>query len=638
MHRMNQTFAIACLVVATSNTIWAEASYADVQFDISAMGLIDSEHIRADGYCESRLLYHTEDGGATGTSWRYSGSTWKGCSAWIYENKTTTRIGLWDSAHVQSDGYASSVPMSIADGHQVLGNSTQYVGTYEGRTAWVYANGATKIIGLTDATHTATDGMQNSYGFRQNSAGQAIGYSTQYQKMSTVGQSAWLYSNGQTIRIGRAGSDAYDSSGHSWNDAEYINESGYVAGWGGRYSTSGSYLGHTPWLYANGQTHDIGLLDGEHIAADLTREGRTAGINGNGDVIGYSTRYSGTTEKGQTAWLYHNGATTSLGLSSGTHTASDGTRVSTPTLINGSGQVAGWSTQYVGDARGNSTWFYDGTTTRQIGLTDALHTKTDGTGYNTVVAINEAGAVAGVSQQAAVRTTVTLLSDGTTEESSENGLSAFHYQNGTTTQIGLFDSKHVMSNGWSSNTISLMNSTGQIAGVATRVNEYSGSTAWFYDPATNQTASLEFSSTSSGLASSVVQFLSNDGVCLGTFTLFEDDVSQGDHVFYWSEMNGFRDLGSIDVSGFTSQGWQQLSDEIVINTNGDVISKGKFSRTTQTQLRATRQSAIAGGSANLWGTVPVMLTAVPEPPFMATLASLLALLGLWKARRWRAGS
>ena len=185
-----------------------------------------------------------------------------------------------------------------------------------------------------------------------------------------------------------------------------------------------------------------------------------------------------------------------------------------------------------------------------------------------------------------------------------------------------------------------MNSSGQIAGVATRVNGYSGATAWFYDPTANQTTPLEFSESSSGIASSAVQYLSNDGACLGTYAQFDGDTSLGDHVFYWSLANGFRDLGSIDASGFASQGWEGLYNELVINGNGDAISYGRLGQSTVQNMQARRfvVSASAAANARRWGRVPVMLTAVPEPSFLASVVGLMSVLCLRRVRKWYVGS
>ncbi len=386
--------------------------------------------------------------------------------------------------------------------------------------------------------------------------------------------------------------------------------------WGNRWAPDNTWLGRDAWLYDGTQTTAIGLFDTEHTSSIGKREARTMGINNNGDVIGYATRYlGGTLPKGESAWIYRGGAVTKLGLTTGIHVAPDGGFVSEPTKINSAGQAAGWSTQYINGNQGCSTWFFDGSSTRQIGLTGGIHTLSNGTGYSTVVALNDAGAVAGVSQQRF------------------DGLSAFHYRNGVTTRIGLLDSEHLRSDGWSANTIYDLNSAGQITGIATRTNGYSGATGWFYDPGQDHTYSLEFSESDSGAATSVPQFLSDDGVVLGTYLLYEGQTIMGNHAFYWSMSKGFHDLGSIEAGSLGTQGWERLYDGIVINGNGDVILTGKLPKPAATgDLLAVSESLIPG--VDYWGDVPVMLSPVPEPTVFGILVGggLLALRSRPKRR------
>src|SRR5690606_3870022 len=99
---------------------------------------------------------------------------------------------------------------------------------------------------------------------------------------------------------------------------------------------------------------------------------------------------------GSTAFLYSDGTMISIGLEDAEHVSAEGYQRSRPTVLNEAGQVIGHSDRY-GGSTGQSAFLYDGTTTVNIGLTDAMHTRNDGYRTSTVVALNENGQAAGTS-------------------------------------------------------------------------------------------------------------------------------------------------------------------------------------------------------------------------------------------------
>jgi hypothetical protein len=82
---------------------------------------------------------------------------------------------------------------------------------------------------------------------------------------------------------------------------------------------------------------------------------------------------------GNSIWLYDGTTTTIVSPTTSEYTATDGYRRTSEVYFNQTGQVAGVSNRYNGNSDlGLSSWVYNGTTTRTIGLTDAEHTRNNG--------------------------------------------------------------------------------------------------------------------------------------------------------------------------------------------------------------------------------------------------------------------
>jgi hypothetical protein len=62
-------------------------------------------------------------------------------------------------------------------------------------------------------------------------------------------------------------------------------------------------LGYSAWYFDGTTTRNIGLTDAAHTG-NYVRNSFPNQINENGQVAGFSKRYDGTTELGQSSWLY----------------------------------------------------------------------------------------------------------------------------------------------------------------------------------------------------------------------------------------------------------------------------------------------------------------------------------------------
>ena len=332
-------------------------------------------------------------------------------------------------------------------------------------------------------------------------------------------------------------------------------------------------------------------------------------MNAAGKVVGRSARYNGgSTQLGDSAWIYDGAATTRLGFAGGLFTATNGTQFSIADDMNEAGQVIGHSRRYDGPQSvtfGQSAWFYDGTTTIDIGLNDAEHTRSDGAKSSSASQLNEAGQVRGHSARY-VGSTI--------------GQSAWFYDGATTILIGLTGSEHSRNDGYKRNLDEQMNEQGHVLGYAERYNGGStslGRDAWFYDPVLDQTFPLQLSVRSDGYAFSSASYLGEDGLTLGYYTLFDAlDNNLGYRAFYFTPDDGLHDLAALVAGGLGANGWDHLASTIRENGAGQILGHG----------RLTSQSA---------GAMAYLLTPIIPEPSSLTLAAVSVCMFACRARSVR---
>ncbi len=368
------------------------------------IGLTGNEHTREDGYQNNRAEQLNEAGQVSGTATRYNGgSTYLGQSVWLYNGRHTRNIGLTDSEHTREDDYQFSFETGLNEAGQVIGNAHRWNGgsTELGRSAWLYGGGRTRNIGLTDSEHTRDDGYRFSSATTLNQAGQVLVYADRYNGGSTgLGTSAWLYDGGSMRNIGLTGNEHTRDDGYQMSIPLELNEAGLVGGVAERYNGGSTYLGQSAWLYNGSRTLTIGLTGSEHTRDDGYQSNSVHQLNEAGQVLGQAKRYNGgSTDLGQSVWLYNGSRTRNIGLTDSEHTRDDGYQVSVWRNLNQAGQVLGQARRYNGGSTdlGQSAWLYNGSRTRNIGLTGNEHTRDDGYQNNRAEQLNEAGHVSGTA-------------------------------------------------------------------------------------------------------------------------------------------------------------------------------------------------------------------------------------------------
>ncbi|WP_394176505.1 hypothetical protein [Thalassotalea litorea] len=325
------------------------------------LGLSGPEYAALDGTSTSRSTFINENGQVAGNTHRYVGNDFNGTHAWIFNNGQYTQLGYTDAEHTDENGFQYSTILSQNENGDVVGQSYLGVGS-GGNTLWSHQDDETIKIGLFDSDHTRSDGFRRGFSYILTESGISGGNSTRYNGMDENGSSAWLFKDGITINIGLLDDYHTSSKNRRRSSVQFINEAGQAVGDSAIYRQGDAYLGSTLWLYSEGEHVLLGLKDEEHTHINGESFSSAYFFNEAGQVAGDSARYSSDGDSaGYSAWQYSEGVTTKIGIYDGEYTRdSDGRQNSSVLGQNEAGQVIGYSTNY--SSNSDTAWFYDNTT------------------------------------------------------------------------------------------------------------------------------------------------------------------------------------------------------------------------------------------------------------------------------------
>ncbi|MGN6370173.1 MAG: hypothetical protein ACTHN5_18100 [Phycisphaerae bacterium] len=476
-------------------------------------------------YRRNDVLHTLPTGEVIGYATRGAGSL--GQDAWYYSTATnsTTFIGLTGPDYLRSDGYRSEGFGSLFPSGYVTGTTQIYrtsSGISLGQDAWIFSpSTGTVRFGLTGPGYQLVGGVSRSSAVAYvNSSGQAVGESDRYDpnvSSSKLGTDSWVYdpATGATTRIGLVGS-GYENPAGVRNSLPFgLSDDGTVLGQSQRYSGFAD-MGTDAWIYsiASQTTTQLGLIGAGYVRSDGYRYSSCGGTGPLQTVVGYSKRYSGTTDLGQDNWIYQSatGISKQIGLTGIGYEQSNGFRSpATGPTFTPTGIVIGAANRYNGStAIGQDPWIYNPITdkTTRIGLTGSGYEKSDGTRFGSIRFVNTTGLIAGYSNR----------------------------YSSTGTSLGL---------------------------------DY-----WIYDSNSDTTYPLQFSVKSDGTSNSTVRVLTDDGLVLGDYTKYSGSLSLGNFAFAWTENSGFVDLGITVTPSLSSTGWQSLADAFYVTPTGQIAGVG----------------------------------------------------------------
>jgi hypothetical protein len=490
-----------------------------------------------------------------------------------------TQLGLTDAAHISSNGYPNNRAAAINDSGQVVGIADE-PGFYS--DVWIYSPSTHSTQLVVPGGSAGPGNIQAVY---LNDAGTILADVSTF-----TSELGWLYSTstGITEMVGLTDGAHTTNNGHQVNRPESLNAAGDVYGFAKRFSGT-SQEGYDAWFYSptTGVSQRIGLTDSAHVSATGYANNVAADMNEVGQVVGNSDRYSGTTQVGTDAWIFSpsNGTTQLPGLTDSAHIDNYAQH------INAVGQVAGYADRADG---GRDTWLFSPSS----GTTSVISPVIAGVQYSisSPIAMNDAGQVAGESAQYVANTLV--------------GRVAWLYSpsTNTTEPMGLTDSAHTSSAGYSFSDIAALNSEGFVAGYS---DAFSGNTKlrpdlWLFDPHSQQTFGLPVLG-QDGYAN--VISIQDNGTVLYSYQYSSGSLYVID-VFRWSETGGLIELGALVDGGIAAAGLANLVSFEGPNAQGQIAGYG---------------GSLGGSGQTAFLLTPV---SIPEPGTVSLVAlGALGLLG-----------
>lgn len=416
-------------------------------------------------------------------------------------------------------------------------------------------------------------------------------------------------------RAGLYGPEQTGTNGYQESVPLLLN-SGFVAGYSNRYTSSDNQYNRNSWLYnpASRTTLQLGLTGTVYTDSGGRQFSLPDFLNASGQVAGYSVRYTGTNAtNGYSTWVYNpvTNATVQTGLTGAEQTGDGGRQYSFNQYQNEIGNVAGYSYRSPGAdspyVYGQNTWVYIRSTgtTRQIGFTGATFTGSTGYQYSEIRGQNAAGLVAGFSR----------LVSGT---NSFNGTVAWLYNpaSNMTRELGLTGAAYTGSAGYRSSGTSFLNNAGQVVGSSARilgVSTYNGENTWVYNPTTNTTVQTGLSGAAqtgiTGYQSSRNDYQNEAGQVVGiSYRYPSDNENRGQNTWVFSAVTNTTIITGLTGEAHTGNGGYQVSrNEFMLMNSGFVAgssvrnpslisSNGKNTWVYNPHTNSTEQTGLNGAA------------------------------------------
>jgi hypothetical protein len=387
-------------------------------------------------------------------------------------------------------------------------------------------------------------------------------------------------------RLGFIGAGYTSSDGFQYSQTQFLNDQGQVVGRSTPYSGT-TPLGTDTWSYNGSSTLRIGLTGAGYEASSGYRDTTAQRLNMQGQVAGYSNRYNSSGLIGQDAWLYNGSSTLQIGLTGAGYERGDGHRNSQTQFLNEQGQVAGYSSRYYSSttAVGQDAWLYNGSSTVQIGLTGTGYERGDGLRSSQTQFLNDRGQVAGYSSRFSARAAL--------------GQDTWVYIGSSTLQIGLTGTGYEQSDGFRYSIAQRLNKQGQVVGQSSR---FSGATplgqdAWLY----NGSSTLQIGLTGAGYERgdgnrmSQTLFLNEQGQVAGQSNRYSGTTALGQDAWLYNGSSTLQ-IGLTGAGYETSDGYRN-SQARFLNGQGQVAGYSQRISTDYSDLG--RDAWLYDGSSTL---------------------------------------
>lgn len=558
-------FSFALLLGSTA--FGGEPTYRKIE-----LGLTGDEYTHVTtGQRSSTSLPPNGAAQVAGRSVRFASSTSSstvGGDAFLYANGTTTRIGLIGEGYEYprpsfNAVHRSSNVFELSDAGQVAGFSFRYAtdGTQLGKDAWRYFDGVSVRVNPNGGVY---EWVSSAGAFRNASVkglradGSVVGSSARYASDgSWLGDDAWVSSGAATI-LGLVGSgyEVPTAFGNKRISGVYaVGSSGAIVGTSKRFLADGSEFGDDIWLHDNnGQTHLINLTGPgyETTGTTILRSATIHDVSDAGTVAGSSVRLTSSgVATGRDAWVHSGGLTRFAGLTGAGYEYTKTNRLNRLAeayAANAAGDAVGYTTRYsaTGANLGRDVWVH-GNSTRLVGLVGPAYEQTNQSGvhrYAFANLIDDAGRVAGYTERAGP--------DG--NSFSDFGRDAWFDNGQQSVAIGLTGSPYEMLKEGQTvrSSTPIVLDERRVLGVSKRYinNSEYGQAGWIFDSTTGATTPLIFPSYgSNNLAFTEPTILTDEGVVLGMYKVFDGAVDTAHRAFWWSEAYGYNDLGDLVEGG-----------------------------------------------------------------------------------------
>jgi hypothetical protein len=254
-----------------------------------------------------------------------------------------------------------------------------------GNDPWLWDGHATRAVGPTGwpFEYQTPTGMRRDsvLGSGFSSAGLIGGRASRYTPSGLdAGFSAWASDGHETRLIGLTGegySKPLSDGEYHYSDSWDGSLAGHRIGYTQRFGPNNFTRGRDAWIYSDGETRALGLLDADHelpLTVRPTREHFPRDLNNRGQVVGTSMRFHPAVSRaGNDCWLFDGGTTSRINpvgpgyewLDRGVLKCSSDTFV-----IDEAGTAVGTAERYdaLGQSRGSDLWVHSEGRTQTIGL------------------------------------------------------------------------------------------------------------------------------------------------------------------------------------------------------------------------------------------------------------------------------